>query len=238
MDSEINEMFSGIYTKYDFMNHVLSLNFDKGWREEAAKEALAGRKRCTILDAATGTGDLAIELSRLASKRGIEVKIIGSDINKGMLTVAKRKISRTDLNEIKLEVEDALRIGRRKEKFDIVTTGFSLRSFRFSRNGRSNLRRFVSGSYKILKKGGKAVFLEMAMPDDKLQAVFFNAYKLPMGIVGRIGNPKAYPWLISTISRFDKTELLEDMREAGFSKIRLRSLRSGIAFLAIAEKAQ
>ncbi len=237
MDSEINEMFSGIYTKYDIMNHILSFNFDKGWREEAAKEALAGRKRCTILDVATGTGDLAIELSRLAEKRGIEAKVIGSDINGDMLTVARLKINKKGMNEIRLEIEDALQIGRRKERFDVVTTGFSLRSLRFSKNGRSNLKRFVAGSYKILKKGGKAVFLEMAMPDDKFQQAFFNVYKLPMGIVGRIGNPKAYPWLISTISRFDKAELLEDMRKAGFSKIKLRSLPSGIAFLAIAEKA-
>lgn len=234
MAEEINTMFSRIHAKYDIMNHLMSLDFDKGWRREAALEALMPMKSYRVLDVATGTGDLAIEVERAASENGKDVSILGSDFNKDMVAIAKEKIRRRGLGRISLEVSSAFSMPSRSDSFEVLTSGFGLRSFEFS--GKGGLEDFVSEAYRVLRRNGKAVLLDMAMPDKGAQAAFFKAYSGVMKAVGSLVDKQAYDWLVETISRFDKEKLLDEMRSAGFRNVQLKSLRSGIAFIATAEK--
>ncbi len=232
---EVNRMFSKIHKNYDLMNHLMSLNLDKQWRHEAALEALLHSRRYRVLDVATGTGDLAIEVGRIASENGKEVSIMGSDFNKEMLGLAREKILKAGAGNISLELSDALRMPSSSGSFDVVTSAFALRSFEFG-GKRSRLDLFLSESYRVLRKKGKLVLLEMALPDRKTERALFTAYTTVMRIISSFADRAAYSWLIETIRGFDKNGLSRSLRAAGFRKIRIRSLSSGVAFIATAYK--
>ena len=233
---DINEMFSKITPEYDLMNHILSFNFDKSWRSEAAQEAIIPRKEYGVLDVAAGTGDLSIAVSNSAQQKGKNVMIYAYDFNKDMLAIAKEKFRKCGLENIKIEQGNAFKIDHKRSSFDIVISGFALRSFRYSKSEKNGLQKFISESYRVLRPNGKVVLLDMAMPDNAFQRAFFNVYSIPMQIMGSFVDRDTYSWLVRTIKSFDKKELVSIIRSVGFKNIKIRSLSSGIAYLLTAEK--
>jgi demethylmenaquinone methyltransferase/2-methoxy-6-polyprenyl-1,4-benzoquinol methylase len=236
MGEEINEMFSKISQKYDLMNHLMSLNIDKSWREEAAREAIVNKEKYNVLDVAAGTCDLSIAISRMVAQNGKRVSIYASDFNRGMLTLGEEKIKKNGIANVETELGNAFEMGHLANSLDVVTSGFALRSFAFSKSKKDGLRKFISESHRVLKPKGKIVLLDMAMPKKKSQAAFFNAYSVIMQALGSLVDAQTYSWLVRTIKAFDKKELVSIMRSSGFKNIRIRDLKSGIAFLVTAEK--
>lgn len=236
MATEINRMFSKIYQNYDFMNHLFSFNFDKLWRNRAAHESLLQKRKYEVLDVASGTGDLAIAVSKAAASKGKRVRIRAYDFNKDMLDIAQSKFSKMHISNIRNELGSAFKIRHPDESFDVITSGFALRSFANSKDDKKGLQKFISESYRLLKPGGRVVLLDMAMPDDLIQGSFFRVYSLIMLWVGSLVEGDTYAWLVRTIKEFDKKGLARLMASAGFKNVRIRNLPSGIAFMAIAEK--
>lgn len=236
MPDKINKMFSKIYVRYDIMNHLLSFNFDKGWRREAAKDAMIQKDKYTVLDVASGTGDLAIDVSRMAKTHNKHVQIYAYDFNKDMLNIADEKFRRANITNIKNEVGDALRIKHKSNSIDVLTTGFALRSFLHSREGKKGLQKFISESYRVLKPHGKAILLDMAMPDRRSERAFFKVYSHLMLAIGSFVDKDTYAWLVHTIKSFDKKELIRMVKASGFRNVKIRNLRSGIAYIVTAEK--
>lgn len=233
---EINNMFSKISQQYDLMNHVLSFNFDKNWRSEAAKDTLIQKKKYSVLDVAAGTGDLSIAVSRAADENGKKAFVYAYDFNKNMLAIADEKFRREGIKNIKIEHGNAFKIGHKTGSLDIVISGFALRSFFYSKGGKKNLQKFITESYRVLKPKGKVILLDMAMPDSKPQRAFFRVYSLAMLAMGSFVDRETYAWLVKTIKSFDKKVLVSIMRSSGFRNIKTRSLRSGIAYIVTAEK--
>lgn len=236
MSEDINKMFSKIYLQYDRMNHLFSFGIDKEWRREAAKESILNLRKYKAIDVAAGTGDLSIEIAKLAGKEGKDVTICASDFNKDMLQVAKGKLERKRLKNIYIKVEDAYNLKQKSGSFDLLASGFGLRSFRYSKRGEAGLRKFIAESYRVLKKNGKVVLLDMAMPDGGFQRTFFQGYSVMMKFTGSFVDSKTYGWLVDTIRDFDKQKLLATMKAAGFRNVKIRNLKSGIAFIATGEK--
>ena len=236
MEDEISTMFSKIHQKYDFMNHLFSFNFDKSWRDEAAKEAIITKGRYDVLDVASGTGDLAIAINKIAKDDNKKVRVLAYDFNKDMLAVAKEKFRKKDIKNIKIELGNAFNIRHKSDSFDVLTSGFGLRSFVFSKGGKRNLEKFLSESYRVLKSNGKIVLLDMAMPDEDSQRSFFKAYSVFMLAIGSLVDRETYFWLVRTIKAFDKKDLISAMKSSGFKNTKIRSLKSGIAFIATGEK--
>jgi demethylmenaquinone methyltransferase/2-methoxy-6-polyprenyl-1,4-benzoquinol methylase len=232
----INKMFSKITPKYDLMNHVLSFNFDRSWRSKAAEETLIPKDEYSVLDVAAGTGDLSIAVDRIARKKGKKAKVYAYDFNKDMLALAKEKFGEEGLENIKIEHGNAFDIRHKTGSLDVVISGFALRSFRYSKDGRKGLQKFISESYRVLKPKGKVVLLDMAMPDNMLQRAFFSVYSVPMLIMGSFVDRYTYAWLVRTIKSFDKKMLVSMINSTGFRNTKIRSLRSGIAYLVTAEK--
>lgn len=228
MSERINNLFSKISPRYDIFNHLFSMGIDMEWRRDAAKEAMLQQDRYVLLDAATGTGDLAIAVNKAAKARGKSIEIIGIDINHDMLRLAKKKACR--IGDIRFEEGDALRLQYPDRSFEAVTTGFSLRNF-------DDLEVFVREVRRILKKGGRFIFLDMAKPDRGYQAAFFNFYSRFIRSIGALVDRGAYSWLVFSINNFDKKKVVELANKYGFNNVKIRSLRTGIAFIVTGEKA-
>jgi demethylmenaquinone methyltransferase/2-methoxy-6-polyprenyl-1,4-benzoquinol methylase len=225
---QVQSMFNHIAPKYDLLNHLLSAGIDKGWRRKV-RRVLAADHPEIILDVATGTGDLAIELSKLPVK-----KIIGIDIAEDMLEVAKKKVARKGLEHtIVLEPGDAENIRFESNYFDAITVAFGVRNY-------EHLEKGLGEMYRVLKPGKKMAILEFSKPASfpmkNLYRFYFN-HILPT--IGRAisKDPSAYTYLPQSVAVFPESDdFLEVLRQVGFKHPRQQRLTFGIATLYLAEK--
>lgn len=222
MSKEAHERFVRIHQHYVFFNHLFSMGMDIGWRNEAAGEAIIDKDRYSVLDIATGTGDLAFTVKQMAEREGKDVKILGTDFNVQMLNHAKAKSKQQGLANISFKEGDALKTGLPSSSFDVVTSGFALRSF-------DNLQVFAHELKRIMKSGGKFVLLDMARPDHNQQLT--KAYFKIIPVVGSLVDRQVYAWLTTSIWKFDKRAMADILRKEGFRNVKLRNLRSGIAYI-------
>lgn len=236
MEEDINRMFGKVSKSYDFVNHLLSFNIDKLWRDATAEKVLSMPGNLEILDIAAGTCDLSIALSRMANKKGRNIILHASDFNRSMLEIGSRKIAKMNLKNITTEEGNAFEIKRTDSSADAVVSGFALRSFYFSDGTGENMGRFLSETYRVLKPGGRAVLLDMALPSKPSEKMFFRIYSHFMRFVGFFVDNETYGWLVKTISKFDKGKLKSMMAEKGFKNVSITELKSGIAYIAYGEK--
>lgn len=228
-DSPIAKMFDRISPKYDRLNHLLSFNIDKTWRKKTAK-AVAKDQPKTILDLATGTGDLAIALA----KYNPQAHIIGLDISEKMLEIGKAKIAKQGLdNQIDLRLGDAAALPFESQFFDAVTVAFGVRNF-------ENLQQGLSEICRVLKPNGQVYILEFSMPE---RFPIKQAYRLYFKqILPKIGKQVskddwAYSYLPESVERFPKpAAFLQTLNDNGLSEASTRSLTWGIATLYTARK--
>ena len=149
---QVAEMFDNISKRYDFLNHILSLNIDKSWRRKVVRMIQVDQPSM-ILDVATGTADLAIALAK-----GTGADITGADISEGMLSVGREKICKKGLSKkIVLELGDSENLPYPDNTFDAITVAFGVRNFQNLSNGLKNMMR-------VLKPGGQLVVLEFSQP--------------------------------------------------------------------------
>ena len=135
---EVATMFNNISSRYDFLNHFLSLGIDKFWRRKAVKQ-LKKINPDKILDIATGTGDFALALLKLKPK-----EIVGVDISEGMLSVGNLKMKRKKVdNIIKLLVGDSESLPFDDNSFDAITVAFGVRNFENLQKGLQEMRRVL-----------------------------------------------------------------------------------------------
>jgi demethylmenaquinone methyltransferase / 2-methoxy-6-polyprenyl-1,4-benzoquinol methylase len=218
----VREMFSGIASKYDFLNHLLSANIDKRWRRLVAKklQEVLDNPNAIVLDVACGTGDLALEL-----QKGARAKVFGTDFCRPMLKIAFDKNKKNNFSIPYVEA-DGMNLSFSDEIFDAVTIAFGLRNFSNWQNG---LREF----HRILKTGGKLVILEFSspvVPGFRQAFQFYFSHILPRigGVVS--GSRGAYEYLPDSVSKFpDQKNLASMMREIGFSDVEYKNLTGGIA---------
>ncbi|MCL4364952.1 MAG: ubiquinone/menaquinone biosynthesis methyltransferase [Candidatus Marsarchaeota archaeon] len=222
MSKESMERFSRIHRHYDFFNHLFSLGTDIMWRREAAKESIINKDKYEVLDIATGTGDLAIAVAQLSKEMGKKVAITGIDINRDMLSHVSPKAERLGLGNIHAEQGNALKMRFDDASFDVVISAFGLRNF-------DNLETFSKELRRVMRRGGKFVLMDMAMPfkGARLMKAYFGAMRL----VGSTVNRKAYRFLTDSIMHFDRYEMASLLKKSGFKRVRLRNLSGGIAFI-------
>lgn len=214
----VRAMFSGIAGRYDLLNHLLSANVDKRWRQlmrERLADVLADEKS-VVLDVACGTGDLAVEL-----RKGANARVIGIDFCRPMLEVAAKKSS-----EIPWIEGDALILPFEDMTFDAVSIAFGLRNLADFRLGLRELHR-------ILKPKGTLAVLEFSSPTIPGFRGLFRFYfsRILPRIGGAVsGNRGAYEYLPDSVSRFpDQRALAAMFRETGFENVDYRNLTGGIA---------
>jgi demethylmenaquinone methyltransferase / 2-methoxy-6-polyprenyl-1,4-benzoquinol methylase len=227
---KVEEMFSRIASRYDLLNHVLSLGLDIRWRREVAKET--GSTDCRkILDVCTGTGDTAIELCRFW--RG-KAKIEGIDFSRELLGIGKRKVEKAALSsKITFREGNAENLPYKEGQFDAVTITFGLRNID---DRLKSLKEF----YRVTSPGGCFVCLEFSLPANAFFTKTYPFYLtkvVPM--VSRMlgSDPAAYQYLGNTIKDFPLPEHLAGLiGSAGWRDVEYRSLAGGIVTIHHARK--
>ena len=225
---QVAEMFDNISGNYDFLNHFFSLGIDKLWRKKVLKivKEIPHEK---ILDVATGTGDLAIALSKLESS-----SIIGVDISNKMLEVGREKVLKKRLKDrVDLRYGNSLELPFSDNEFDVVTVAFGVRNF-------ENIKKGLFEISRVLKENGKIVVLEFSNPKKFPTKQLFNFYskKLMPGI-GKIvsKDSRAYSYLPESVQAFPtEDEFAKIIEESGFKEANYRNVSNGIAAIHIASK--
>ena len=154
---QVRELFASISPAYDFMNSVMPFSIDKIWRRKAvAKLKKYGVK--SILDVATGTGDLALLLYRKLQPK----RISGIDLSEGMLAIAREKAKAAGLaSVIDFEVGDCLALKYEEGTFDAVTVAYGVRNFEHLEQGYAEM-------YRVLSNGGVLCVIELSTPRNPL----------------------------------------------------------------------
>ena len=215
-------MFNDIAHRYDFLNHFLSLGIDIQWRKKV-KRHLKPFQPKEILDVATGTGDLAIELNKLNPDR-----IIGIDIAIEMLTVGNEKLSKKKISNIVLQQGDSENLKFNENTFDAVTVAFGVRNF-------ENLNKGLAEMCRVMKKGGHVAILEFSKPKSfPLKQVYNFYFKYILPGFGKLisKHNDAYTYLPESVESFaEDVAFLKEMELAGFKTPRQKRLTFGIATL-------
>ena len=217
---QVAGMFDNIAHRYDFLNRFLSCGIDIVWRKKMLKKLDAAQPK-TILDVATGTGDVAI----MAAKRLNPRKVIGIDISEGMLEVGRKKITKLLLNnKIELLKGDSEAINSPDNSFDAVTVAFGVRNF-------ENLEKGLSEILRVMKPGGKLVVLEFSKPAGAFRG-FYNLYMNHLApFFGKLfsKDKEAYQYLHSSVKAFPEGEtFLHILQQVGFYDTTLNRLSLGI----------
>lgn len=228
MSQRVTKIFSEVHGHYDAVNTVCSLGTIVKWRKDGAKEAMIDKDSYKLLDIATGTGEFAIELNKEALRRGKKIDITGMDFSENMLSVAKRKAKERDL-PIKFEQGDAMHLKYHNQSFDVVTSSFALRNV-------DDLNKFASEAKRVLKPGGRFIFMDMAKPDKAWQRAFLKFFWGVSGIIGFAEYREAFEWLMVSVDRFDKENFVKILKKNGFKNIKRRELVSGAAFMVTGHK--
>ena len=213
----IREMFARIAPCYDLLNCLMSWGQDSRWRRVAVRLALPGRGR--VLDVATGTGDMALELARYTGS------VVGLDLCQEMLSWGRLKTEKRGLgSNINFIVGDALALPFSDNSFDCALNGFALRNV-------ADINLFLSELRRVVKPGGRVVCLELVRPASGIIGAFYRSYLYKIvPVLGRwlSGDGKAYRYLPDSVGCFLSTvEFHKMMEEAGFRQVGHRSLNLG-----------
>ena len=229
--AHVREMFGRIAPRYDFLNHLLSLDIDKIWRRRVARRFSGALHNPTarVLDLCCGTGDLALAFRKEAP---VGAEIIGSDFVPEMLERARAKA--VALGAVITFVEaDALALPFKDASFDLVSCSFGFRNL-------ANYERGMLEIFRVLRPGGAVAILEFAEPRGKLFGSLYRFYfrqVLPRlgGLIS--GSSSAYTYLPCSVSKFPSPEVLQALFErAGYTGVRFERWTGGIVALHTARK--
>lgn len=226
---QIEQMFDHIAPHYDFLNHFLSFGIDRCWRRKAIGK-LKSFHPGTVLDVASGTGDLALEAFRKLKPE----KIVGIDISEQMLESGRVKLRRLGLeNKIELIKADVEKLPFADNSFDAVMVAFGVRNFENLKQGLSEMRR-------VIKPGGKAVILEFSTPSNKLFNRLYHLYSFTvLPFFGKLvsSDSSAYQYLPESVKAFPSgTRFTGILASVGFKNENFKELTMGIATIYSAEK--
>jgi len=227
-------MFTAVSLRYDLVNRIITLGLDKRWRRLAAGACLEGKPR-RVLDLGCGTGDLTINIARLAAEN---VEIIGLDYSLTMLTRARQKANQAGIcRRIEFIHGDATRLPFPDTHFDSVGISFAFRNLTYKNP--PGLSHFAEVK-RVLKSGGRYVIVESSQPANRIIRALFHAYLrffvMPVGIL-LSGNKGAYRYLAESASHFYSPQEVRDMLVmAGFRDISYRTMLFGAAGIHVAIK--
>ncbi len=230
-ETRVREMFSSISPRYDFLNHLLSLNVDHFWRWLTTM-LVPVEGDGPVLDVCTGTGDLALAYWRRSNGA---VPVIGADFCHEMMVIGRKKARRAGAaGSLKFVEADAQRLPFPDDYFQIVCVAFGLRNVTCTIRGLMEMTR-------VARPGGKVAVLEFSMPRNRLfRAAYLAYFKHVLPLIGQTlarNRAGAYNYLPASVLEFpDGPAMAELMVHAGLHSPEWRPLTFGIASLYIGTK--
>jgi demethylmenaquinone methyltransferase/2-methoxy-6-polyprenyl-1,4-benzoquinol methylase len=219
-------MFGQIARRYDLLNHLLSLNIDKRWRNQTVRAVPPGGDG-PILDLCTGTGDLALAYYRATDER---TPVVGADFCHEMLAISKEKGRRTAVNGRLSFIEaDAQRLPFPDDYFQIVSVAFGLRNV-------TDTLRGLQEMIRVCRPGGRIAILEFSMPRRQpFRGIYRWYFRHVLPRIGQLlarNRESAYNYLPASVSEFPDGEAMENcLRAAGLQNVWSRPLTFGVATL-------
>ena len=225
---QVAQMFDTISGNYDGLNRVISFGIDIKWRKKVL-QLVSDKNPKTVLDIATGTGDLAILMTATSAER-----IVGLDISAGMLDVGRKKIEAKKLSDkIEMILADSENMPFENDTFDAITVAFGVRNFETLEKGLAEILR-------VLKPNGIFVILETSVPEKtpyKQGYTFYSKNILPL--IGKLfsKDDSAYQYLSESASVFPYGEALNNiLRKIGFIDVVSMPQTFGVATIYSATK--
>jgi demethylmenaquinone methyltransferase/2-methoxy-6-polyprenyl-1,4-benzoquinol methylase len=219
----VRAMFDRIAGLYDLMNAVMTAGLDRTWRRRAAELASVSPGD-RVLDVATGTGDLALELARRVSPGG---EVVGIDFSERMLELARTKANAASEADVRFESANALALPFPDGAYDAATVGFGARNF-------ADLERGLREMARVVRPGGRVVVLEITTPRRPPLSTFFELwFDRVVPVLGRLaGDAQAYSYLPNSVKRFPGPDALAAaMWRSGMEGVRYIVTAGGIVAL-------
>ncbi|MCZ7392681.1 MAG: bifunctional demethylmenaquinone methyltransferase/2-methoxy-6-polyprenyl-1,4-benzoquinol methylase UbiE [Candidatus Methanoperedens sp.] len=210
----IQKMFAGISHRYDFLNRLLSMGRDKYWRRFAAALLPHGY----IIDVCSGTGDVAVEVSKKSN-------VIASDFCEEMLQLCLKKIKKQNIKNVYCVQNDAENLSFKDGTFNGAIVAFGIRNV-------ADIKKALSEMNRVVKKSGKVVVLEFSLPENKaFKSIYYLYFHKILPFIGALVSKKkdAYSYLPSSVTAFpQRNEFVELMKGAGLIDIESYDLTFGI----------
>ena len=226
---KIQKMFGAIAPRYDFLNRLLSFGIDRRWRTKAVR-LLKYSEGSRILDVATGTGDVALEI---ALRTPGSVKITGADFCREMVDLGAVKVAASPYaDRIDLKVAPCEDLPFANDTFDSITIAFGIRNVVDRKLGLAEM-------WRVLRPGGRMIILEFSTPRSRFFRQLYHFYfrRLLPVVGGLFSRYNAYKYLPDSVLEFPSQEEFSLMlAEAGFRNIHLHELTFGIATIYVGEK--
>lgn len=223
-------MFDRIARKYDRVNRVISLGMDKGWRRRTVRSLQLG-ERPRVLDVATGTGDLAIDIARMHEG----ATVVGLDPSEQMLAIAAEKVAKRQLSDrVSLVVGDAQALPHASCEFDAATIAFGIRNV-------PDRPRALRELARVVRPGGRVAVLELSEPRRGVFGWFARIHT--RHVVPRLGallsGAREYAYLQRSIAAFPPSaEFVEIMHGAGLHVVEVVPFAFGACTLFVATPAE
>ena len=226
---QVEQMFDAIASRYDTLNHWMSLDIDRYWRRKAISQ-LAPFAPKEILDIATGTGDFAIQTAKMLHP----TRLVGADISEGMMEIGRQKVAREQLDSIiTFAKEDCMQLSYDDASFDAVTAAFGIRNF-------ADLDKGLSEMCRVLRPGGHLSIVELTRPTRfPMKQLFWIYSHTILPAYGRLvsRDNRAYRYLTATLEAFPQGETMMDiLQKAGFKSASFKRLTFGVCTMYMAEK--
>lgn len=223
------QMFDRIAGRYDLLNRLMSLGIDRRWRKRTVRALELGDGPRKVLDVATGTGDLAIQIAQSHGK----TEVVGVDPSINMLEIGKKKIAAADLAErVTMHVGDAQNLAFPDDTFDAATIAFGIRNVPDRALGLREMAR-------VVKPGGKVAVLELGEPRRGALGRFvrFHTHKVVPWMGGLLSGHREYSYLQKSIAAFpDADTFAKMMSDAGLGVTVVRPMMFGVCTLFVATK--
>ena len=231
----LQRMFMAVPPRYDLINRIFTLGMDKKWRDKATLKCLSARPH-VFLDICCGTGDLSVNVARMASQ---EVSIMGIDYSQPMLEKAVEKskevTARVNFNLIQ---GDSSALPLNDESIDCAGISFAFRNMTYKNPLR---QKHIAEVFRVLRKGGRYVIVESSQPESKFIRIFFHLYVRTFVFwIGYLisGNKGAYKYLVESVADFyTPVQIKEMLINAGFSEVEYQPLFFGASGIHVASKA-
>ena len=217
----VTKVFKDVFDKYDLMNDLMSLGIHRLWKKDFINW-LNPQKNTTLVDVASGTGDIA---KLYLDKISYEGQVYCVDENKGMIDLNRKKLKEN--NKVKWFCNSAEKLPFKSNYFDYYTISFGIRNV-------SNINNTLKEAYRVLKPGGRFLCLEFSKVKNEILNKFYKTYSKSIPQIGKfvVGKSEPYEYLINSIEKFySQDEFFQLIKNQNFDNISYRNLSGGIVAL-------